>query len=513
MGVKKATRSLLIAGTAATAFLLFATAGAWAQNFGASVPSATGLSADGKGSSPHNVQTYTPMLSWQFTDADAGDAQTAYRIRVGTTPGANDLWDVTQTSATSTRMYAGTALAANTTYYWSVQVWDRASQPSVAASATFAVMDIGLRLFDGTSAIKIAADDNYTAYKLRISKNAATYGIVLVDPSDSAASKIRIETASGIKALKMMVAPPPAIDLSSGNLGFSGISGGANPGAQTITVSNAGGGTLSGLTVTVSYGSGSGWLTASLNTTTAPATLTVTPSTSALAAGNYTATISVASGAASNSPQTVNVAAKSAIGRLAYVYSSDATMANGYKAFLEANNWLADIVAIGSVVGFDFSPDNFIVIGSDTGFLNDWGTPGEVSAIGGSGKKILGFGEGGYAFFGKLGLPIGFADGWHGNLTDVVVVDPSSSLFTTPNTVTIPSGNIIQVYTSAGSVGIYLPTIPLGIVVIGREVADANHYDILRQGTNDVLWGYSAPAGNLTATGTNLLLNILYYLK
>src|SRR5208282_4572045 len=78
--------------------------------------------------------------------------------------------------------------------------------------------------------------------------------------------------------------------------------------AQTVAVTNTGGGTLSGLSVSVSYISGSGWLgTPSLNPTTAPATLTVQPNTTSLAVGTYMATVSVSSGVASNSPQAVSV--------------------------------------------------------------------------------------------------------------------------------------------------------------------------------------------------------------
>lgn len=100
----------------------------------------------------------------------------------------------------------------------------------------------------------------------------------------------------------------PAIGLSPTSLSFSAVPGGSNPSAQTVAVSNAGIGTLSGLSASVSYTSGSGWLTtASLSATTAPATLTVQPTTGSLAAGTYTATVSVASGVAGNTPQTVSV--------------------------------------------------------------------------------------------------------------------------------------------------------------------------------------------------------------
>lgn len=62
--------------------------------------------------------------------------------------------------------------------------------------------DIGLRAYDGTGVISIAADSNPTNHPLRIYKNGQTYGVVLVDPSHSMASKIRIQTSSGIKALR-----------------------------------------------------------------------------------------------------------------------------------------------------------------------------------------------------------------------------------------------------------------------------------------------------------------------
>lgn len=103
---------------------------------------------------------------------------------------------------------------------------------------------------------------------------------------------------------------PPAIALSGTALTFNATPGGANPAAQTVSVTNSGGGTLSGLAVgTVAYGAGaSGWLQApTLNSTSAPATLTVQPVTGSLAAGTYTATVPITSGVASNSPRNVTV--------------------------------------------------------------------------------------------------------------------------------------------------------------------------------------------------------------
>ncbi len=103
---------------------------------------------------------------------------------------------------------------------------------------------------------------------------------------------------------------PPSITLASAALSFNATPGGANPAAQTVAISNGGGGTLSGLAIgTISYGTGgTGWLQApTLNSTSAPATLTVQPVTGSLAAGTYTATLPVISGVASNSPRNITV--------------------------------------------------------------------------------------------------------------------------------------------------------------------------------------------------------------
>jgi predicted phage tail protein len=86
------------------------------------------------------------------------------------------------------------------------------------------------------------------------------------------------------------------------------MAGSGNPASQNVSVTNTGGGTLSGLATSVTYVTGtSGWLTASLNGTTAPATLSIQATTGALAPGTYTANVAVTSNVAANSPQAVTV--------------------------------------------------------------------------------------------------------------------------------------------------------------------------------------------------------------
>src|SRR5512134_546124 len=107
--------------------------------------------------------------------------------------------------------------------------------------------------------------------------------------------------------------PPPGgtprIGLPSGQVSFIGVGGGGNPAARTATVTNAGTGALGGLSVgTISYGPGaSGWLAAALSATTAPATLTLSPSVAGLAPGGYAASVPITAAGADNSPQSLTV--------------------------------------------------------------------------------------------------------------------------------------------------------------------------------------------------------------
>lgn len=93
---------------------------------------------------------------------------------------------------------------------------------------------------------------------------------------------------------------PAALQLSASSLSFTAPIG-STPAAQVVQCNNSGGGSLVGLNTAVAYGAGgSGWLTATLNQSAAPASLSVRANAGALAAGSYTATITVsATGVAS----------------------------------------------------------------------------------------------------------------------------------------------------------------------------------------------------------------------
>jgi hypothetical protein len=97
----------------------------------------------------------------------------------------------------------------------------------------------------------------------------------------------------------------PTIRLSPTSLSFTATQGAANPAAQTVNVTNTGGGTL-----TWTASDNASWLT--LNTTSGTTTtetdpITVSINTSGMSAGTYNATITITAGGAANTPQTVPV--------------------------------------------------------------------------------------------------------------------------------------------------------------------------------------------------------------
>jgi hypothetical protein len=124
-------------------------------------------------------------------------------------------------------------------------------------------------------------------------------------------------TAGGLTATATVtVVTPAVITLSAGSATFAGTPNAPDPAAQTIDITNTGGAALTGLALGATvYGAGaSGWLTAALDQTDAPATLTLAASVAGLGVGSYTATVPVTAPRTSNSPQDVTVTFTVAVG-------------------------------------------------------------------------------------------------------------------------------------------------------------------------------------------------------
>ena len=116
---------------------------------------------------------------------------------------------------------------------------------------------------------------------------------------------------NGILNVGGVVPPPgpPALAVSQNALAYASTVGGAVPAAQTVAITNTGGGSITGITIALTYASNqpSGWLAASLSTLAAPSTLTLAVARGTLAAGSYSATVRLTASGASNAAQLIAV--------------------------------------------------------------------------------------------------------------------------------------------------------------------------------------------------------------
>jgi hypothetical protein len=104
-------------------------------------------------------------------------------------------------------------------------------------------------------------------------------------------------------AVTFTVQPPPAvIAVSATSLTFTAATGGANPAAQTMTITNTGGGTMNWTASKTQS-----WLSFENASGTAPGTVQVSVNASGLAVGTYQDTITVTATGATGSPKTVAV--------------------------------------------------------------------------------------------------------------------------------------------------------------------------------------------------------------
>jgi parallel beta-helix repeat protein len=198
---------------------------------------------------------------------------------------------------------------------------------------------------------------------------------------------------------------------------------------------------------------------------------------------------------------------------VAFIYSTNLDSAQSYKTLLEAHDIAVDLVPNSTAETWDYSSYELIFIGDDTGSLNYWEPAAAISVINSAGKPILGLGEGGYAFFGKLSLHIGYGNGWHGLENSIYVIDAGHQIFNYPTSISIPPDRIIQLYDWTSHVGIDMPHPVEGVTPLGRESTATNHYPLIQEDTRYVLWGFSNAPADMTQTGKDLFVNVILWLS
>ena len=191
-----------------------------------------------------------------------------------------------------------------------------------------------------------------------------------------------------------------------------------------------------------------------------------------------------------------------------YLYNDETT--ESFESLLESYGCSTTLIRLEDVPMASLDSYELIIVANDTQYKETWNDPNIVAAIEDSNKPVIGLGDGGYDFFGLLGLSIGNPYGGHGSKNSIEVVDPNCPLFSTPYSIVIPEDRVLQLYTETNHVGIYLwPTIPESVTGFGREVNDVGYYPLVAEHNRYLLWGFTESPQKMTEIGKKLFINIV----
>lgn len=198
---------------------------------------------------------------------------------------------------------------------------------------------------------------------------------------------------------------------------------------------------------------------------------------------------------------------------VAYVYRSDTAMAKGFADLLGRHGIAVTFVTLDAILQTDFSQFALTIIGNDTGDQAAWGN--DAAQIGQIAKhsKVLGLGEGGYAFFGQVtaqqlgALTIGYPLGAHGSAFNLFPTDPALAIYRTPYTLSVAKGTALQVYAdTVPAVAISATSLGSNALPTGYQDANGTYGVVVSQGCYH-LWGFSADTTTMTANGRNFFVN------
>jgi hypothetical protein len=200
--------------------------------------------------------------------------------------------------------------------------------------------------------------------------------------------------------------------------------------------------------------------------------------------------------------------------RVTYVVSEDSALADAYKALLDGNGLDVTVVGLADVELMDLSGFDLVIVGPDTGEEATWGDVAKVAHIRDSGKPVVGLGDGGYAFFGQLGLNIGYDHGTTVTGTEVIAEDADHDMWHEPYDIVPGSPDPeVAVYGRDGSSGVvvYLPGAPPDVVKLAQRPKASELYWLAREESRYLLWGFNLGPGAMTKRGHQLFVNTAYY--
>jgi len=198
---------------------------------------------------------------------------------------------------------------------------------------------------------------------------------------------------------------------------------------------------------------------------------------------------------------------------VAFIYLDKDEQAESFQSLLESYGCPTTLIKTKNVTATSLESCDLVIVADDTYAGHAWTDYNGINAIEDSGKPIVGLGDGGYDFFGKLNLSIGFPYGAGASLNSIYIIDPNYSLFSTPYTIDIPQDCMLQLYTVTDDIAIYLwPDIPETVVTIGAESSNLGYYPLVVEDNRYFLWGFTETPDKMTETGKKLFINTVIWM-
>jgi hypothetical protein len=195
-----------------------------------------------------------------------------------------------------------------------------------------------------------------------------------------------------------------------------------------------------------------------------------------------------------------------ATSNVAFIYNTDLTNVNSFKALLEANSFTVTLIPVASTVSTNYAGYDVIIISASSSL-----TKAQMDTLNAKNKPIVSMSGGGYNSFGQLALAIGKPNGMSGNENTMLVEDAALSVYNSPNKIKANTGDSIRLFSVAASASparmIYVPTPSASIEALLRF--KALYYSVIRQNGKYTFWGFSLPPTSMTQEGQDLFVNVV----
>lgn len=200
-------------------------------------------------------------------------------------------------------------------------------------------------------------------------------------------------------------------------------------------------------------------------------------------------------------------------GNIAYVFAQNEAPIKEAQEVLSAFGFVLHPIPLNSVLATDFRKFDLVIVGEDTGAQGRWGTAADQVKQIALNPKVLGLGQGGYAFFGQLQLAIGYPNGpTPGKQAAVFAADPALSLYKSPYNLTALLQDPLAIYTDTVEfVAIPSQDVPGDVYPIGESDPQSGDATLISQGCH-ILWGYTGSPRTMTDIGRHLFANTVAYL-